>query len=54
MENQTNGQMSINDLILAAEEAHKQGVPVDWRQVAYTVVNVANNYIANLEEGSDE
>ena len=54
MENQTNGQMSINDLILAAEEAHKNGVPVDWRQVAYTVVNVANNYIANLEEGSDE
>jgi len=50
----TDSEMTINELIANAEQAHKQGVPVDWRQVAYTVVNVANNYIANLEEGSDE
>ena len=46
--------MSVTELLAAAEEAHKQGVPVDWRQVAYTIANVANNYIANLEKADED
>ncbi len=41
--------MSLNDIINAALQAEKQGVPVDWKQMCLNVYNVATNHIANLE-----
>ena len=49
MSTTSNGQMSVTDLLAASANAESLGVPVDWKQVAYQIANVANNYIVALE-----
>ena len=43
-------QMSVNDILAKAELAQTQGVPVDWKQVAYLIYNSASNYISLMEQ----
>lgn len=45
----SDGEMSVTDLWMNAEQAEKNGVPVNWKAVAQTILSVANTYIANLE-----
>ena len=53
----SDGQMSLNDVLNAAIQADNNGVPVDWKQLAMTIYNVATNHIAQMEadeEADDE
>ncbi len=42
-------QITVNEMLMSAEKATTEGVPVDWRQVAYNIANAANAYITRLE-----
>ncbi len=46
--------MTLNEMLQNAVEAEKNGVPVNWRDVAFQVYNVATNHIAQLEGDQDE
>ena len=46
--------MSLNDLLQNAVAAEKQGVPVNWRDLAFTVYNVATQHIASMETSPEE
>lgn len=41
--------VSLNELISDAEQSFQRGVPVDWRNLCFTVMNVASNHINQLE-----
>ena len=45
---------SWNDIIAAALDAEKKGVPVDWKEMNFIGCNVATNYIAMLEQRLQE
>ena len=42
-------QITVNEMLMSAEKATTEGVPVDWRQVAYNIANAATTYITRLE-----
>ena len=46
--------MSLNEVLQNAVAAEKQGVPVNWRDLAFTIYNVATQHIANLEKADPE
>ena len=49
----TDAGMSLNEVLQNAVAAEKQGVPVNWRDLAFTVYNVATQHIANLEQNPE-
>lgn len=50
MTTSTDAGVSLNEMLQAAIEAEKMGVPIDWKQACFTATNVANNYIGAQEE----
>lgn len=46
----SDGQVSLNEVLQAAIDADNRGVPVDWKNMALNIYNVATNHIAQLQE----
>jgi hypothetical protein len=49
-----NAAVSVNEMLQAALEAEKNGVPVMWKEVCFKAINAANQYIAELENKAAE
>jgi hypothetical protein len=54
METTSNAGASLNDVLQAAIDAEKKGVPVNWRDMCMTVYTVATNHIANMEKKDND
>ena len=43
-------QVTVNEILHTALSAEKMGVPIDWKNLCFTVANVATQVIENLEQ----
>lgn len=45
----SDGQASVSDLLNTATQAERIGVPIDWKEMSFTLANSAIQYIKALE-----
>ena len=45
---------SLNDVLSAALQAEQAGVPVNWKDLAMTIYNVATQHIAAMDQQAEE
>jgi hypothetical protein len=43
-------QVTVNEILQTAINAERMGVPIDWKNLCFTVANVATQVIENLEQ----
>ena len=46
--------LKIKELLAEAEAAANKGIPVDWRQLCYTLYSACNNHVQILESKFQE
>ena len=47
-------EMKIKEMLATAEAAANKGIPVDWRQMCYTLYSACNNYVQTLDDKFQE